>query len=180
MEKNQITQIEQILQAGGYTDYKWLNPHNDIVLARWVRFKCMYGCNEYGKCGSCPPAVPPVDECHQMIQEYNSALILHFSIQSQTDAEKRVMLANLILLERDIFLAGYYKAFILPHHSCNICAECAAGGNRANCVAKAKSRPSPDAMGIDIFQTARKAGYAVDVLTSRDALTNRFSFLLVD
>jgi predicted metal-binding protein len=140
----------------------------------------MFGCPEYGKCGSCPPAVPSVDECHKMIREYKSALILHFSVQSQTKDEKHRMMTNLLALEREIFLAGYYKVFLLPHHSCNFCENCVAGVNRIKCVDKSKSRPSPDAMGIDIFQTARGAGYSLEVATTKDSVTNRFSFVLID
>jgi predicted metal-binding protein len=177
MDKNQI---EQIMRSCGFTDYKWINPQKDITLGHWVRFKCMFGCPEYGTCGSCPPAVPAIDECHKMIREYNDALILHFSIQSQTNDEKHQLMKNLLFLEREIFLAGYYKVFLLPHHSCCFCGECAAGGNRENCVVKNKCRPSPDAMGIDIFQTARDAGYSLEVVTGKDTMTNRFSFILIE
>jgi len=173
-------QIEQILQSNGFVDYKWINPQKDIILAHWVRFKCMFGCPEYGTCGSCPPSVPPVDECHKMIREYKNALILHFSIQSQTKNEKHELMTNLLALEREIFLSGYYKVFLLPHHSCNFCGNCVAGGDRLKCVAKSKCRPSPDAMGIDIFQTARDVGYSLEVVKSIDAATNRFSFILID
>jgi len=172
--------IEQILQSNGFTDYKWVSPQKDISLAHWVRFKCMFGCNEYGKVGSCPPAVPPVDECHKMIREYNNALILHFSVQSQTKDEKHQLMTKLLALERKIFHAGYYKVFLMPHHSCMFCEDCAADGTRIKCVDKSKSRPSPDAMGIDVFQTARNAGYSIEVVKTRDDRTDRFSFMLVD
>jgi len=49
----------------------------------------MFGCNEYGTRGSCPSAVPPVDECHKMIREYKNALILHFSIQTVADYKRK-------------------------------------------------------------------------------------------
>jgi len=173
-------QIEQILHSRGFTDYKWLNPQKDIILARWVRFQCMFGCNEYGTCGSCPPAVPPVDECHNMIREYKNALLLHFSIQSQTKDEKHQLMTDLLVLEREIFLSGYYKVFLLPHHSCNFCDKCIARETRTKCIVKNKSRPSPDAMGIDVFQTVRDAGYSIEVVTASDAMTNRFSFILID
>jgi predicted metal-binding protein len=173
-------QIEKILQSNGVTDYEWVSPQRDIALAHWVRFKCMFGCNEYGKVGSCPPAVPPVDECHKMIREDTNALILHFSIQSQTKDEKHQLMTNLLTLELEIFLAGYYKVFLMPHHSCMFCDDCVADGTRIKCVDKAKSRPSPDAMGIDVFQTARNAGYSIEVVPTRDSMTNRFSFVLID
>jgi predicted metal-binding protein len=173
-------QIDCILQSHGFTDYKWLVPQKDIFVAQWVRFHCLFGCNDYGKIGSCPPAVPPIDECRKMIYEYEKALILHFPIQSQPKDEKLHMMKDLLALEREIFLAGYYKVFLMPHSSCCFCENCVAEGTRIKCIHNAVSRPSPDAMGIDIFRTARNAGYNVEVVTTHDAMTNRFSFILID
>lgn len=172
--------IEQILQIRGFTDYKWMNPGEGIVLASWVRFKCMYGCSGYGNNGGCPPAVPPVEECHKMIREYRHALILHLSVDPQEEDGKRFTTADYIALERDIFLAGHYKAFVLPHNQCRTCEKCAAGDNRMKCVDKANSRPGPDAMGIDVFATARNAGYSPQVAKTYDDITDRFSFVLIE
>ena len=173
-------QIEQVLKSYNFTEYKWLNPQKDITLAHWVRFKCMYGCHNYGKSASCPPAVPPVDECHKMIREYKSALIIHFSIQSQTKEEKQQILTDLMSLEREIFLAGYYKVLLLPHSPCRSCENCVAEGDHINCIDKGKLRPGPDAMGIDIFQTALDAGFRIKVITDRDTVSDRFSFILIE
>ena len=175
-----IVQVEGILQSRGFTDYKWLNPQTDIALVHWSRFKCIFGCNGYGKSGTCPPAVPPVDECHKMIREYQHALILHFSFQTQTRDERIRSMDNLLDLEREIFLAGYYKTFLLPYCACVFCEECVAKSVRADCIDKVRARPGADSMGIDIYQTARDAGYSIDVVKTRDTMTNRFAFILID
>ena len=60
-------QIEQIIKEHCFTDYKWITPRESIVVAQWVRFRCQFGCENYGKSGCCPPAVPSVDECRKMI-----------------------------------------------------------------------------------------------------------------
>jgi len=113
-----MDEINEILQSRGFTDYKWLHPKKDIFVEQWVRFKCMFGCNEYGKRGTCPPAVPSVDECRQMIHEYENALILHFKVQTHNMDDIHKQMADLLALEREIFLAGYYKAFLLPQYNC--------------------------------------------------------------
>ena len=172
--------IEQILQSCEFNDYKWLNPQEDIVLAHWVRFKCMFGCSGYGKNGGCPPAVPSVEECHKMIREYKHAVILHFSVNPQAEDGREVTTAEYLALEREIFFAGYYKTFVLPHNQCRTCEKCVSEDNRTKCIDKANSRPGPDAMGIDIFATARNAGYAPKVAKTRDDITDRFSFVLID
>ena len=176
---NDNEQIEKIIHSHGISDYKWLDPRNDIVVAHWVRFRCRFGCNEYGKTGSCPPAVPPVDECRKMILEYEKAIILHFQTQSPTSSDKIKQMTDLLEIEREVFLSGHYKAFLLQYADCCFCKACAAEGSREKCLNKAKCRPSVDAMGIDMFQTARNAGYSIQVLKDRDDMQNRFALLLV-
>jgi predicted metal-binding protein len=39
--------LDGIFHSQGYTDYKWIDP-TQIVVAQWVRMKCMFGCDEYG------------------------------------------------------------------------------------------------------------------------------------
>ncbi|MDR1042767.1 MAG: DUF2284 domain-containing protein [Clostridiales Family XIII bacterium] len=173
-------QIDEIVRQHGFTDYKWLVPQKDITVSRWVRFHCEFGCKNYGKNGSCPPAVPSVDECREMIYEYKTAIILHFSIQSEDTKDHLKRLLRLCELERAVFLAGYYKAFLLQYSSCILCKDCTADGARAKCVNKAKARPGADAMGIDVYRTARNAGYPIQVVNSHDETTNRFGFLLVE
>jgi predicted metal-binding protein len=90
------------------------------------------------------------------------------------------LMADLYELERAIFLAGYYKVFLLQYGSCMCCKNCAAEGTRIKCINKIKSRPGADAMGIDIYQTAHNVGYPVQVVKSHDEITNRFAFLLIN
>ena len=59
--------IENIIRKYGYRDFKWIDPKN-IVVAQWVRMKCMYGCDEYGKTGTCPPNVPSVSDCERFFK----------------------------------------------------------------------------------------------------------------
>jgi predicted metal-binding protein len=61
----------------GFPDFKWIEA-KDIVVAQWVRFRCMFGCPVYGKRGTCPPNVPSIDECRKMISEYNHVAVFHF------------------------------------------------------------------------------------------------------
>jgi predicted metal-binding protein len=172
-------QIDEIIKQHGFTDYKWIAPQKDIIVSRWVRFHCEFGCKNYGKNGSCPPAVPSIDECREMIREYENAVIFHFSIQSENTKGHLKRLLRLYELERAVFLAGYYKAFLLQYSSCLLCKDCTAEGAREKCVNKMKVRPGADAMGIDVYQTAHNAGYPIQVLRSHDEAANRFAFLLV-
>lgn len=173
-------QIDGIIKQHDFADYKWIVPQKDIVVSQWVRFHCEFGCENYGKNGSCPPAVPSVEECRAMIREYERAVIFHFVIHSEDKVDERSLLTRLYELERDVFLAGYFKVFLLQYGACNLCRDCRADGTRSKCVNKIKSRPGADAMAIDVYQTAHNVGYPVRVVRSHDESTNRFGFLLIE
>ena len=124
--------------------------------------------------------MPSVEECRKMIYEYENGIIFHFLIQHEDEGGHLKRMLGLYELEREIFLAGYYKVFLLQYSSCILCNDCHAEGSRAKCINKVKSRPGADAMGIDIYQTAHDVGYPVQVVKNYDEVTNRFGFLLID
>jgi predicted metal-binding protein len=85
---------------------------------------------------------------------------------------------KLIAVERDVFLAGYHKAFMMFIDPCNFCKTCPE--DQAECANPKKARPSPEGMAVDVFDTARAAGFPIDVLTDYDQAMNRFGILLVE
>jgi predicted metal-binding protein len=60
----QYSVIDSTLKTHGYTDFKWIDPRQ-IMVAQWVRMKCMFGCGEYGCGGACPPNTPSIAECER-------------------------------------------------------------------------------------------------------------------
>jgi predicted metal-binding protein len=42
------------------------------------------------------------------------------------------------------------------------------------------SRPTPEALGIDVYSTVRKAGYPIQVLFEYSQKMNRYAFLLIE
>jgi predicted metal-binding protein len=178
--RNEQGEADRIIRERGFSDYKWIIPREHIVVSSWVRFHCQFGCKNYGKNGSCPPAVPSVEECRGMIYEYSSAVMFHFPMKSEPQEYHYRLMAELSELERAIFLSGYYKVFLLQYGSCMYCKNCVAEGTRIKCVNKTKCRPGADAMGVDIYQTAHSVGYPVQVVKDYDEATNRFAFLLID
>jgi predicted metal-binding protein len=53
-------------------------------------------------------------------------------------------------------------------------------GTRAACKNPASARPCPEALGVDVFTTVRKAGYPIEVLTEYHQEMNRYAFLLME
>ena len=174
--------LEELFHKCGYTDFKWIDSKN-IVVSQWVRMKCMFGCGEYGVTASCPPNVPSVSECERFFREYNDAVIFHFekNVAKPEDryAWTRKVNAKLSKLEREVFLAGYERAFLLFMDSCRICGECEAGV-REKCEQPRLARPSPEAMAMDVYATVRQVGYPIHVLSDYSQKMNRYAFLMVE
>jgi len=178
MEK---TKVERILQDLNYHSFKWISG-TDVDICHWPRFKCTYGCSSYGKKGSCPPSTPSVAECREFIREYQHIVVIHFS-QKIEDPEKRGQWSKkinlgLIDLEREVFLAGNHKAFILFMDECQICEDCP--GRLDKCKNPQLVRPTPESLCFDVFSTVRKVGFPIEVLTDYQQEMNRYAFLLVD
>jgi predicted metal-binding protein len=173
--------LEKIFRDRGFSDFRWLDPA-EVVVAEWVRMKCLYGCREYGRNACCPPNAPPVDDCARFFREYKRAAVFHFAkaVERPEDrhAWSRKLNLELLKLEEEVFKAGYVKAFLLFFDSCGICLECA--GRRTDCKEPKLARPTPDALAMDVYSTVRKLGYPIEVLSDYGQVMNRYAFLLVD
>jgi predicted metal-binding protein len=174
-------ELEKIFKRNGYGDYKWIDPKR-IVVAQWARMKCMFGCKNYGKCGTCPPNTPSVPECKEFFRGYKACVVFHFGKRVAKPEDRfawtREVNRKLLKLEREIFLLGFYKVFLLFMDSCNLCEECP--GVRQLCKNPKMSRPTPESMAMDVFATVRKIGYPIDVLFDYKQEMNRYAFLFIE
>jgi predicted metal-binding protein len=181
LSTNKREELEALFCKYGYTDFKWIEP-DKIVVSHWVRMKCMFGCGEYGKTASCPPNVPLVSECERFFREYNDAVIFHFEKKVAKPEDRfawtKKVNAKLSKLEREVFLSGYERAFLLFMDSCRICGECEAGV-RENCKQPRLARPSPEALAIDVYATVRQVDYPIHVLPDYSQKMNRYAFLMI-
>jgi len=173
--------IEALARKHGFSDFRWI-AGKDVQVRRWVRLKCMFGCDSYGKNACCPPEVPSVDECRELFSEYDHILILRISVKLDDPNEKkewsRRKNLELLPLERDVFLSGRHKALLLFMDECRLCEECP--GTRRECRKPLTARPSAEALAVDVFSTVRSAGFPIEVLTGFDQQMHRYAFLLVD
>ncbi len=173
--------LEKVFKKHGYEDYKWINPKG-IVVAQWARMKCMFGCKNYGKCGTCPPNTPSVPECKEFVQGYKTCVVFRFTKRVAKPEDRfawtREVNRKLLELEREVFLGGYYKAFLLFMDSCNLCESCP--GIRQLCKNPKMSRPTPESMAMDVYATVRKVGYPIEVLYDYKQEMNRYAFLFIE
>ena len=174
------SELEALFQQHGCDDFRWSEP-DGIVVAEWVRMKCRFGCGQYGKSAVCPPNLPSLPECERFFAEYSEVVIFHFrkAVGRPEDrhAWTRAINDRLLKLERAVFLAGYEKAFVLFVDPCNLCDDCVA--TPADCRNPRNARPSPEALGVDVFSTVRKCGFPIQVLTDTTQEMNRYGLLLV-
>lgn len=173
-------EIEQFLKHNGFSDFKWINP-KEIVVAQWVRVKCEFGCGDYGA-GTCPPNTPTVQECRNFFNEYSHGLIIRLKKLADKNSYpsdwSREITDKLLEAERQVFLSGYPKAFLLNQTCCTLCQDC--NGNRADCKDKMHSRPSPEGFAVDVYRTVRNFGMDIHVISETPSEINRIALLLTD
>jgi predicted metal-binding protein len=148
-----------------------------VFTATWVRMRCQFGCSEYGQCLTCPPYSPTPETTRKMLDEYQTAILLH---GDQTKTLRRIGRE----LENKIFLAGYYKAFAFLCGPCRLCKECVVmklkRGKTCICKHPELARPAMEAAGIDVFATARAAGLPIEVVRSAEDQQNYYALVLVE
>jgi predicted metal-binding protein len=176
-----MADLDTLIEACGFPDFRWISGR-DVVVEQWVRFKCTFACEEYGERAYCPPNTPPVAECRDLFLGYERVAVIHLQATRAAGDDplvwKREVNTRMLELERAAFLAGFYKAVALFPGDCSLCAECVS--NRADCRNIGSGRPTPEALAVDVYATARKLGFPIKVLTDRTQVMNRYGFLLVE
>jgi len=172
--------IESILREQGFSDFAWIDPRS-IVVAHWVRIKCIFGCEDYGM-ATCPPNTPSVQDCDSFFKEYKRCILVRLNVfahkENYPSAWSKKATKGLLEAERQIFLLGYEKTFLLNQTCCGICGECKS--TRIDCVDKKHSRPSPEAFAVDVYSTVRNAGMEIHVIPETPSQINRIALILVD
>jgi predicted metal-binding protein len=176
-----IDKVESLIRFHGFQDFRWI-AGRDVVVEQWVRFKCTFACEEFGRNACCPPNTPSVAECRDLFLGYDQVVVIHLQATRAQGEDprlwKREVNGRFLELERSVFLAGFYKALVLFPGDCSLCADCVP--SRGECRNSGSARPVPEALAVDVYATARKVGLPIHVLTDRSQVMNRYGFLLVD
>ena len=176
-----IESLEPLFKERGYNNFTWMDPA-DVVISQWVRMKCQFGCEDYGRGACCPPNTPSVTECQQFFNEYTAGVIFHFEKQVDAPEDRhewgKGINRKLLELEREVFISGYERAFLIFMDSCSLCGECV--NSRAECRNPEAARPSPESLAVDVFSTVRKFDLPISVLSDYTQPMNRYAFLLIE
>lgn len=175
-----MKKVLSIIKKYDFKDYAWIDPKK-IVVSDWVRLKCMFGCEDYGN-AACPPNVPAVVDCRNFFKGYKNAIVFHFEKSFDDPADQRKWAkqinSKLLKAEREVFLAGYYKAFLFLMSRCKLCQECVK--DRLQCKNPRLRRPTPEALAVDVFATVRQYGFPIEVVKDYSERINRYAFLMID
>jgi predicted metal-binding protein len=148
--------LERIIEVGA-RKAKIISPKT-VVTAPWVRWKCRFGCGGYNSSLVCPPYAPSPEETRRVLNAYKKAILFEGGRRDTKEIAAR--------MEREMFLAGYYKALGLGAGPCRLCRSCAFA---EGCRHPEEARPALEACGIDVFATVRRHGFAIEVVKgSRD------------
>ncbi|MBW3012936.1 DUF2284 domain-containing protein [Candidatus Woesearchaeota archaeon] len=157
-------------------------PVNKIKVGNWVRLKCQYGCDSYGRSHSCPPAIK--DMIKDIISDYKKAVLLVFKTESLGNRKNYSqsflrIYRGMLAAERALFVNGFYKAFGMGPGPCPMCKECSFP---KACKHPKLKRPAVEAMCIDVFQTVKNLGKKIAVLKDKksESAHNSYCLILVD
>ncbi|MGQ9787774.1 MAG: DUF2284 domain-containing protein [Candidatus Hadarchaeaceae archaeon] len=185
---NEVSEPLQALiektKATGASSVKIIST-GDIFVEDYVRIKCQYGCRMYGIRLTCPPHTPTPEETRGWLKDYSKGLLMEFRNMKDEEDQRRVH-EKALALEREAFLSGYYRALLLVSGPCRYCNPCVAEKaenrgllSKADCLHPRKARPSMEAVGIDVYKTARKAGFEINVIKD-NAPYKSFVLLLLE
>jgi predicted metal-binding protein len=167
---------------GRSAEAKVIHPAS-VVTAPWVRLKCHYGCEMYGREYCCPPETPSPEETRELLDGYNRAILFHYQAGKKggdnRSMTRRAFLDEIEELEGEMFKDGYYTAFALLSGPCRLCVECAKSKNKP-CNFGSRARPSMESCGIDVYQTAWNNEFPIQPLRHKGEIQNLYCLMLVD
>ena len=142
-----------------------------VETAAWVRYKCQFGCSGFGESLTCPPYSPTPDQTRKILNSFKKAILIHCQSGFHVDISKVV-----IKIEKEAFLAGYYKALAMGAGPCRLCRDCNLKGE---CRHGEEARPSMESCGIDVYSTARSNGFTIETLYSAKCKADYFGIVLI-
>ena len=108
MEKGARLSIETVVKKAhelGCEKAKIIDT-STVIIEKWVRWKCLYGCPFYDKDGYHPPLAPDVEETKEVLGEYTKAILLN-------GPKGKALTDIAVRLEGKAYQMGFYKAFAL-------------------------------------------------------------------
>ena len=179
----------------------------DVAIDERVRLKCIIPpCDDYRLNLMCPPYVMSVQEFIEIFSKYKWAILIQIETPITTEMKKQIKKANEVAelytskeftkmykktfdpvrsklhniinkIEAQASMLGYRFATGFKAGPCKLCPECVVKDSNLICRHPYQSRPSMEAVGIDVFKTAENAGLPFDLPTKNKAVWNGIVFV---
>lgn len=173
-----------------------------VVVDERVRLKCRVPpCDDYGSNLMCPPYVMSVQEFREVLSKYSWAVLIQIEASITDGLKNEIQQADDVAAfyesekSRDIYkkvfgpvklklhrtvnkvearanMLGYRFATGSKAGSCGLCSECIVENSNGICRHPYQSRPAMEAVGIDVFETAKNAGLPFDFSVKDKAVWN--------
>lgn len=144
-----------------------------IQVADWTNLRCQYGCDRYGH-GHCPPNSPTPQKTREVLKDFSHALLL------EGQPPGKSFQYQVLNAEREAFLAGFHKAFAYWAGPCTLCLTCTVDTPDGTCRNTRDARPSMEGAGINVFETVKRAGLNLRILSDRGEFVRYFALLLLE
>lgn len=149
-----------------------------VIIDERVRAKCTYPrCSSYGTNVNCPPYAMSLDQVRRVVSGFQYGILTRIDIPSDKIAGAEAREKNLAApyqrkineiiakIEAQAFYDGYYLALGFGSGTCKsmFCpdTDCRALITGQSCPHRLKARASMEAVGIDCFALATKAGWDI-------------------
>jgi len=164
-----LTRYLALARKLGASDAAIVDPESWHLDPR-VPLKCAVPrCRNYSTCANCPPHAPKAGEIATIIGRYRKGILLRWQYRRETSRQegaalRRATYVALAALESAAFYDGYYLACGFGSGSCRL-SLCGDGfcqeitEPHKGCRYPLLARPSMEAVGFDVYQTAARAGW---------------------
>ena len=163
LSKSLKSAIDKFISSGEIFDFHIVSM-KDLIITPKVRFKCMNGCENYGKLRKCPPkeTLSP-EECKSYLLEYSKVILIRFKPQNDNSIDPNVQ-KTLLALEKEAFLSNYrFGVAVFPTH-CHQCENCSI---QSSCENLLHARPSITSLCIDILGTLENLNLGQKILRNK-------------
>ncbi len=190
-EPKRFSELIEIALKAGATAAQII-PSERIVIDERVRLKCeVPRCSGYGQFLTCPPHVMSVEAFSRIRSGYKWGLLVQVEAKNIDSTDKgkgridqailkentklhypfKLKLLEIVeAVESAAFKKGMRFAAGLVGGSCVLCERCVNDKFSRACRHPFRARPPMEAVGIDVFKTAQRAGLPIHLSSSKYVL----------
>ena len=172
-----LERYRKMILEWGADDAKII-PSDDVIIDMRVRAKCHYACEDFATNANCPPYVFDIPQVREMVDSFRYAIIFKLELppeliagdltDEQIKERRKYALKRYEIigrLELEAFDDGYGLALGFAGGPCSkyLCQglECSAIKEGGTCRYPMLSRPSMEAMGMDVYSMATNVGWDI-------------------